>query len=180
MPQALSASWRSPRFRMALVVLLVLTTLATAALLIWAITSRGEAEEVQSQREEVMAAGEQFMLRKETFGPEQLNDDGTMPEYRERVTEVITPKFATSFEEQAKVAEQLVAQSGLESSVEVYSTGVMTLDADSAEVLAVGDTTFQFQEAEPRTAPFRYQLSLVKTGGEWLVDGFEPASEALP
>lgn len=180
MPQDPKASWRSPRFRMVLAALLVVTTLATAGLLIWAITSRGEAEEVQAQREEVMAAGEQFMLRKETFGPDQLDDSGTMPEYRERVREVITPKFATSFEEQAKVAEQLVAQSGLESSVDVYSTAVMTLDQDSAEILAVGDTTFQFQEAEPRTAPFRYQLSLVLTGGEWLVDGFEPASEALP
>jgi Mce-associated membrane protein len=180
MPELRMASWRSPRFRTALVVLLVVTTVGTAALLGWAITSRGEAEEVQAQREEVMAAGEQFMLRKETFGPEQLDDRGAMPEYRERVEEVITPKFETSFDEQAKVAEQLVAQSGLESSVEVYSTGVMTLDDDSAEVLAVGDTTFRFQEAEPRIAPFRYQLSLVLTDGEWLVDAFEPASEALP
>ena len=35
-----------------------------------------------------------------------------MPEYRERVKAVITPKFGTSFDEEAVTAEQLVARAG--------------------------------------------------------------------
>jgi Mce-associated membrane protein len=174
------ASLRSPRFRAVLLAVLVVTTLASAALLGWAVLTRGQAEDEQAQREEVMSIGEQFMRRKETFGPDLLDDKGTMPEYRSRMTELITPKLETSFDDQTQAAEQLVAKSGLESTADVYATAVTSLDADSAEVLVVGDTTFKYTKGQPQTAPFRYQLSLVLTGGTWLVDGFEQASAVQP
>ena len=52
-----------------------------------------------------MAQTEQFMLRMGTFGPDLLDESGGMPEYRERVKEVITPKFSTSFDQEAATAE---------------------------------------------------------------------------
>ena len=70
-----------------------------------------------------MAQTEQFMLRIGTYGPDLLDDQGRMPEYRERVTEVITPKFATSFDKEAATAEQTVAQAGVAREAEVFSTG---------------------------------------------------------
>ena len=170
------ASIRSPQFRAVLLAVLVVTTLASAALLGWAVISRDESDDEQATREEVMSVGEQFMRRKETFGPDLLDDQKSLTEYRSRMTELITPKLETDFDEQTRSLEQLVAQGGLESATDVYSTAVTSLDADSAEVLVVGDTTFKYAKGQAQTAPFRYQLSLVLTGGEWLVDGFEPAS----
>jgi Mce-associated membrane protein len=167
------ASVGSPRFRAVLLAVLVVTTLASAVLLGWAITSRGEAEEIQSQREEVMSVGEQFMLRKETFAPKDLDDEGRLSDYSARVAEMITPKLETDFEEQTRSLEQLVSKNGLESTSDVYSTAVSGLDDDSADLIVVGDTTFKFSGNQAQTAPFRYQVTLVKTDGEWLVDDFE-------
>jgi Mce-associated membrane protein len=171
-----TASARSPRWRVVLFAVLVLTTVASAAWLVYALTSRGDAEAAQSRREEVMSVGEQFMLRKETFGPDQLDDQGRLADYSAGVAEMITPKLETSFEDQTRALEQLVAKNGLESKTDVYATAVSGLDEDSADVIVVGDTTFGYTEDQPQTAPFRYQLTLVKTGGEWLVDSFEDVS----
>ena len=180
MPPSVSASVRSPLFRAVLLAVLVVTTLASAVLLGWAIASRGESEDVQSQREEVMSVGEQFMLRKETFGPKDLDDQGRLTDYRDRVSEIITSKLETSFDEQTKPLEQLVAKNGLESSSEVYAAAVSGIDEDSADVTVVGDTTFTFSESKAQTAPFRYHLSLVKTDGEWRVDSFDDVSGGQP
>ena len=49
-----------------------------------------------------MSQSEQFMLRKETFGPDQLDDQGRLAEYRQQVAEMITPKLAAVFEEQTR------------------------------------------------------------------------------
>ncbi len=38
---------------------------------------RGAADGVQSEREAVMRQAEQFMLRINTYGPDQLDDEGT-------------------------------------------------------------------------------------------------------
>ncbi len=64
-----------------------------------------------------------------------------MPAYRERVGEVITPKFKASFEKEAGVAEQLVAQSQAARVAEVFATGVSDLDPDSATALVAGTFT---------------------------------------
>jgi Mce-associated membrane protein len=169
-----------PAFRLALLGVLVVALLASAGVLIWLLADRGEADDLQAQRETVMAQTEQFMLRTGTFGPDMLDDDNGMPEYRARVKEVITPKFATSFDKQAVAAEQLVAQGGVSREAEVFATGVSVMDEDSATALVAGSFTDSFPQgksgetvpAEP--VPFRIEVELVKTGGEWLVDNFTP------
>ena len=88
------ASPRSPLFRTVLLAVLVVTTLSSAALLVWATTSAGRPRSSRRSARRSMSVGEQFMLRKETFGPDLLDEQGTMPEYREQVHELITPKFA--------------------------------------------------------------------------------------
>ena len=64
-----------------------------------------------------------------------------MPEYRDLVTEVITPKFGTDFEENVPAAEQTVAQAGVGPHRRVYATGVSTIDPDSATALVAGSFT---------------------------------------
>ena len=123
------------------------------------------------------------MLRMGTYGPDQL-EGGQLPEYRELVTEVITPKFATSASTSRwPTAEQIVAQAGVSREAEVFSAGVSTIDADSATALVAGtftdsypDNAGELRPQEP--VPFRIQVALVKTEGEWLVDDFTPVTAA--
>jgi Mce-associated membrane protein len=176
----ITASARSPRIRAALLAVLLVTTVASAALLVWALTSRGEAQEDQAQREEIMSVGEQFMLRKETFGPDDLDDQGQLSDYSSSVEELITPKLSSSFDEQTRALEQLVAKNGLESKSDVYASAVTGSDDDSADAIVVGDTTFSFTKSQSQTQSFRYHLTLVKTQGEWRVDSFEDVSGGQP
>ncbi len=175
-----TASTRSPLIRAVLLAVLLVTTLGSAVLLAWAVTTRGEAEELQAEREEIMSVGEQFMLRKETFGPDDLDDQGRLADYSSSVGELITPKLSSSFEEQTRALEQLVAKNGLESESDVYATAVSGADDDSADAIVVGDTVFQFTRSQSQTRSFRYHLTLVKTGGEWLVDSFEDVGGGQP
>ena len=176
---------QSATFRRALLGVLVVALLVTGGVLIWLLADRrGEADERQAAREQVMAQTEQFMLRMGTFGPDLLDEQGGMPEYRERVKEVITPKFGTSFDEQVATAEQLVSQAGVSRVADVFATGVATIDADSATALVAGSFTDSYpvgkerevEQAEP--VPFRIEVTLVRTDGEWLVDDFAPVTGA--
>jgi hypothetical protein len=140
----------------------------------------GDQAAVQSERESAMAQAEQFMLRINTYGPDLLEGD-TMPTYREQVEEVITAKFAADFEKNAPLAEATVKQAGVGREAEVYSTGISAIDEDSATALVAGSFTQSYpsnpgsdDRVETEPAPFRVQVSLVKSKGEWLVDDFTP------
>jgi hypothetical protein len=177
-------------FRRALLAALVLVSVVCVCLSVWLVTTRGAeavgieggASETQADRDAVMSQTRQFMLRMGTYGPDQL-EDGQLPEYRELVTEVITPKFATSFEGSVSTAEELVNQAGVARTAEVFSTGVSTIDSDSATALVAGTFTDAYPtrqgELQPQQpVPFRIEVSLVRSGGEWLVDDFTPVTGA--
>lgn len=165
---------------------LVVVLLASAGTMIWLLAERGgENDDVQARREVVMDQAEQFMLRVNTYGPDLLDDQGQMPEYRKRVIEVITPKFKTDFEKQVSYAEATVQQARLERTSKVIATGVSTLDQDSAIVLAAGTFTDSYPKDPkkpngPRVdvdpVPFRVEVTLVLKDGHWLVDDFSPVS----
>ena len=177
--------------RLAVTGALVVVLLAALGTVVWLTATRGfeaigiegGAGEVQAERETVMSQTRQFMLRANTYGPEQLDDSGQLTDYRALVEEVITPKLSSSFAKEVTAAEQIVAQTGAARTTEVFSTGVSTIDADSATALVAGtfvtsypDKQGELQPTEP--VPFRVQVSLVKTEGEWLVDNFDPITGA--
>jgi Mce-associated membrane protein len=137
------------------------------------------AEEATRTRDLVMSQASQFVIRVNTFGPDDLEGESqTMPDWVERVEEVITPKLAVDFERGATSTGQLVADQQLESSAEVYATGAETIGDDTATVLvagAISETVADTEEdgrveVEPRT--FRIRVTLVETGGRWLVDDY--------
>ena len=169
-------------FRVVVLGVLVVVLLAACGTLIWLLAGRqGQAEDLQSEREAVMAQTDQFMLRMGTYGPDLLDSHGQMPEYRSRVEAVITPKFATSFDKQAGTAEQLVAQSGVSRKADVFATGVSSIDSDSATALVAGTFTDTYKKGgQQEPVPFRISVSLVKTGGKWLVDDFTPVTGDAP
>jgi hypothetical protein len=177
------------RLRLVLLAVLSLLLVASVAAVAYLAATRpvpalgidGDQDALQAQRESVMAQSEQFMLRINTYSPDQLSDDGTMPDYRKLVEEVITPKFAADFEKNAPLAEATVKQAGLARTAKVFSTGVSAIDSDSATALVAGSITQSYpkkpgsdQRVETEPAPFRVQVSLVKIKGTWLVDDFQP------
>ena len=171
----------SSGFRRGLALVLALVLVAALGVAIWlAAGRRGEADDLQREREAVMTQSRQFLLRMGTYGPDLLDADDAMPEYRARVSEVITPKFKASFEQEAGVAERLVAQGRASREAEVFATGVSDLDPDSATALVAGTFTDSYEvDGQPATGepvPFRIEVSLVKIGGEWLVDDFTPVT----
>jgi len=163
---------------------LVVLILASAGLLAWLVTQRsGDASDVQAQREKVMSQARQFVLRVNTYGPDLLDDDGTMPEYRKLVGEVITSKFSESFDQSVPAAEATVAQASYGRKAEVFGAGVSVIDSDSATALVAGSFTSSYPDPDDPTKrvddvplPFRVQVQLVKVDGEWLVDGFTPVT----
>jgi hypothetical protein len=174
---------QSPRFRRGLFAALVAIVVVGAVALAWLVAGRGVGAvgggqgDVQREREAVMAQTEQFMLRMGTYGPDLLDEKGGMPEYRQRVEEVITPKFAVSFEKEAATAEQLVAQAKISRQAQVFATGVSTIDEDSATALVAGSLTDSYPKAGQRDpSPFRIEVDLVKVNGKWLVDDFSPVT----
>ena len=168
----------SATFRVVVLGVLVVVLLAACGTLIWLLAGRrGEADDLQSSREAVMAQTDQFMLRMGTYGPDLLDDKGQMPEYRSRVKAVITPKFATSFDQQAGTAEQLVAQAGVSREAQIFATGVSAIDSDSATALVAGTFTDTYKKGgQQQPVPFRIEVSLVKTDGKWLIDDFTPVT----
>ncbi|MCW2765221.1 MAG: hypothetical protein JWO11_1180 [Nocardioides sp.] len=179
---------RSGTFRLVLLGVLVIILLASSGTMIWLLAGRtGAADDVQARRETVMSQAGQFMLRVNTYGPDLLDKNGQMPEYRKRVIDIITPKFKTSFEQQVTVAEQTVSQSGLGRTAQIFAAGVSSIDADSAVVLVAGKFTDSYpknpqkkdsKRVEVDPVPFRVEVTLVKTGGKWLVDDFATVTGA--
>lgn len=175
-----------------LVILLVLVVALVVGLVLTAVgfTTRsdpgfgltGQPEQVQSEREDVMAQAEQFLLRINTYGPDLLEGD-QMPEYRKQVSAVITPKFDTDFEKNVPAAEATVVQAGLARTATVVFTAVSAMDDDSATALVAGSFTNSYPKTQGSTervtappSPFRVQVELVKVKGAWLVDDFDPVT----
>jgi len=144
-----------------------------------------EAERGEADRQAVMTQAQQFIVRVNTYGPDLLAADGTMPDYRKQVLEVITDKFAASFEESVPAAESTVAQAGFARTAEVFGSGISAIDGDSATALVAGSFTNSYpvdpedlegERQEDLPLPFRVRIELVKVDGEWLVDAFTPVT----
>jgi Mce-associated membrane protein len=138
-----------------------------------------EQPDPQTQRDEVMAAARTFATQVATYGPDDLDDQNRMPEYAARIEKLLTPKFATGFEQSITFAEQTVAQQQITRTAEVYAVGVTSLGEDSARVLVAGTNTFaQPNPQKPEEVlpydevTFRFEVALVHTRGEWLVDNY--------
>jgi hypothetical protein len=138
----------------------------------------------QAQREELMSQTQQFVIRVNTYGPSWLDEQNRMPRYVEGVKELMTAKFAASFEQSVVIPESQVAQAGYGRSARVYATGVASMDDDSATVLVGFVRTDSYPKPQdpdkrlklPGDAE-RWAVVLVRTEGQWLVDNYAVISE---
>jgi Mce-associated membrane protein len=172
---------RAARFRLVLLGVLVLALVASviSAVVLFSHRHGDSGNLLQSDREAAMASTQQFVLRVNTYGPSLLDSNGQMPEYRARVTSVITPKFAVSFDQGVTVAEQSVKNYGVDRTCAVFATGVEQIDTDSAQVLVAGSFSETLKNKSGKRisagepAPFRLRVSLDKIDGRWLVDDYQ-------
>jgi Mce-associated membrane protein len=170
------ADGRATRFRRGLLIGLLALLLVASGAFVWLAASRvgNDQADLQAERELVMNRAEQFMLRLGNHDPSKLDAKGQMPEYRRGVEELSTTKLKTQLEgADFQIAERFTAQAGLTRVTKVFTTGVQSIDADSATVLLAGQVTDTFAKQQPREPEaFRYSLALVKVDGNWLVDSF--------
>ena len=182
----------TPGVRLAIASVLALVVAVCVALLVWlSVSGPASADgglDLPDEREQAMSLTDQFVKRLGTYSPDMLDDSGQMPDYRDQVREVITPKFAADFDKEVATAEQLVAQGGITRTADVFATAVSSVDDDSARVLVAGAFTDSYSQGagkqgsgKARTVdqeplPFRFTVDLVVIEGEWLVDDFSPVS----
>lgn len=175
-------------FRLVLTVVLVVLLAAAAGCLVWLLAERrGAAADAQRERDAAIRQTEQFVLRLNTYGPDDLDGQGHLTAYRDRVLEVMSAKFGSDFEETGlSLAEQTVVQSGYGRTAEVYGVGVDSIDDDAATVIVAGSLTGSYPDpkapkdesrrTEDQPDVLRWVVDLVKLDGEWRVDDYTPVS----
>lgn len=163
-------------FALGLVLALLLALLATGFLAYraanptddpYSLSGGGKPLPDEKERQRAMTVAEQFALRVDAV------DTGDLPGYIKSVSELLTAKFKAKFE--SGIDETLGAPTdapsgdGEKATGKVYSTGVLTMDADSATVLVAHDQDFVVNGRDVGQG-FRWVVQLRKVGGTWLVD----------
>ncbi len=153
-------------------VLASLTVLAIVAVVVQLVVLRPRFEEVtatEQARNDVVRAAERFAVEVNNY------DSKTIDDYQGRVRELLTTKFAGEFEQAMGDIVASVNEADMESEGEVITSAVASVDPDSAEVLVVADAEVR-TVFDDRARHFRWEISLVKVDGEWLVDNFTPVT----
>jgi Mce-associated membrane protein len=150
-------------------VLLTLVLVAALAVAVWSGTRLQTAEEGLEARSDVVRAAERFTVAVNNYDSESVDD------YQADVSELLSTKFRSEFESAMEDIVLQVRQAEMSSQGEVLASGVATLDEDSARVLVVADAAVE-TVADQRQRHFRWEVSLVKVDGEWLVDDFAPVA----
>jgi Mce-associated membrane protein len=157
------------RLRVIMVVVLALLLVVAVALGIWGFSRLSEAESELDARADAVSVAESFAVSVNNY------ESASVDEYKSSVSELLSTKFRAKFD---SAMEEIVAQlqeAQMESTGEVLASGVATIDDDSARVLVVSDATVA-TVADERQRHFRWEVSLVKVDGEWLVDDFSPVA----
>lgn len=163
---------RRPRLATTLAVLTALALVGVVVLAWWLRSQEQDISAAEQDRIAVMQASERFVETWNTFTPDDV--DG----YVERVSELLTTKFRTEFTGAAEDVVTGIEQQQLSSTGEVLVdedgiplVGIATIDPDSAEVLVVSDAN-RVSGGQEVLRHWRWQVSLRKVDGEWLVDSF--------
>ncbi len=156
-----------------LAALCALALVAVVALVLWLRAEDRDRRDAEQDRIAVLQATERFTDTFNTFSA----DDAAG--YVERVAPLLSTKFRAEFTEGSGDVVQGIEQQQLESSGDVLVdddsvplVAVSTIDADSAETLVVADAE-RVAGGQQVLRHWRWQVSLVKVDGEWLVDSFE-------
>jgi Mce-associated membrane protein len=131
--------------------------------------SSGSLSGEMSQRRSVQLAVSAFAANLTTYSVDDVGG------YKARLTPLMTPGFAKSF---GLAVDGIVAEvkaTKMRSQGQVAQTAVTAIDSDSATALVVADVQVRSALGD-RVRHFRWKVTLVRHGGGWLVDGFEPVA----
>ena len=152
--------------------LAVVAVVAAVALVLEVTMLRPRSEEVtanQQARSDVTRAAERFAVQVNNYDVSSVDD------YQASITPLLSPKFKGEFDKAMTDIVQSVKQAKMTSKGEVLTSAVASLDPDSAQVLVVSDANVK-TVFDTRARHFRWEVSLVKIDGRWLVDNFTPVA----
>lgn len=160
----------NPRgLRTAMAAVLVLLLVVAVAAGAWGFTKLRSAEATLDDRADVVRVAEQFAVSVNNYDASSIDD------YKSSVGELLSTKFSAEFDKAMQDIVAQVQEAQMESNGEVLASGVATIDNDSARVLVVADAAVK-TVFDDRDRHFRWEVSLVKVDGEWLVDDFTPVA----
>jgi len=136
----------------------------------------GARDEFAAERQSVITRASDFAVTFNTYSSDKK------PDYQRRVKPLMTPSYYKDFVKITNVMFQVVEDKKQSSGdVKVLSVAVDTIDKDSASAIVAVDAAVRRSDAERAVARrFRWQVSMRKVRGEWLVNQFDgvPPMEA--
>jgi Mce-associated membrane protein len=160
------------RLRWSIAGILVALLVLALVLIVLEVTSlrpRSQQAEDRSDAESAaIEAAQRFTVQLNTY------EAGSIPAYEKSVNAMLSPKFRASYGKAMDQLSDTIVKGKITSKGEVLASAVGTLDSDSAQVLVVADASAQTIYDKNVARHFRWQVSLVKIDGRWLVDNYEP------
>ncbi|QYJ03852.1 hypothetical protein KUV85_16250 [Nocardioides panacisoli] len=141
---------------------------------------RADTVDAAQVRSDARQRATEFVEEFFTYGPDDLDDQGSLAGFKDRIRPLMSAKFRTALDQRLLQIEGIVAQYEVRSAGTVQGVGVASFDEDSAEVLVGGWGTQAYPNPEKESEeikgdrlPFRFEVSLVRVDGEWLVDNLD-------
>ncbi len=166
---AVGGSGGAPGMRTVVAGALVLLLLAAVVVMALGFKKLGDVEDDLDARADVVRVAEQFAVSVNNYDSDSVDD------YKSSVSGMLSTKFRTEFDKAMDEIVTQVQEAEMDSTGEVLASGVATIDQDSARVLVVADAAVKTVYDE-RQRHFRWEVSLVKVDGKWLVDDFTPVA----
>jgi len=136
----------------------------------------GSRDEFRAERQAVITRASDFAVTFNTYSSDKK------PDYQRRVKPLMTPAYYKDFLKITNVMFQVVKDKKQSSGdVKVLSVAVDRIDKDSASAIVAIDTSVHRSDSAQAVARrFRWQISMRKVRGEWLVNEFDgvPPMEA--
>ena len=153
----------------AVLALLLVVSLVLVVLEVTTLRPKAEADEANHDaRSDAVSAAERFTVQFNTY------DSADLPTYEKSLKSMMSPKFRASFDKAITQVEASIKQGKVKSKGQVLKSAVASQDSDSAQVLVVSDANAHTIYDPSVARHFRWEISLVKINGRWLVDDYKP------
>lgn len=157
----------SPSLRRVMAAVLAVLLVAATVAAVFFVVRLNEVDSELDARSDAARAAERFTVQVNNYNAESVD------EYQSSVSEMLSTKFAAEFEKAMADIVRSVQEAQMDSKGTVLASGVTSLDQDSARVLVVADAEVK-TVVDTRARHFRWEVSLVRVDGDWLVDDFTP------
>ena len=129
----------------------------------------GSRDEFASDRQAVITRASDFAVTFNTYSSDKK------PDYQRRVKPLMTSAYYKDFVKITNVMFQVVKDKKQSSGeVKVLSVAVENIDKDSASAIVALDAAVRRSDSDdPVARRFRWQISMRKVQGEWLVNRFD-------